>query len=107
MELIQKISDLTTVPINTYEHLINVLNMIHSQDIITQKISNNESFAIDTFEGTIYLNVIDDNIHYKFVPNDEFKKIITSTIINNKSVLVRVATDKLKRTLTDTYKDII
>lgn len=107
MAIIEKLSTITTVPTNTYDHLNDVLNMVHSQDTFAQILEGKNPVEIETFEGTIYISRNDDTLQYKFVPNEAFIKVITDTYVNNKSYLIRVASDKLKRTLINTYKDIL
>ena len=63
--------------------------------------------AIDLFEGKLYISIIDDNIRYKFIPNDEFNELVRDSYINKRSKLVEEASVSLKRTLSNTYKDII
>ena len=112
MELETKISTLTTIPEKSLRHVHRFLNLVHSNDIVTQIIKHNAEHSddpveIDLFEGKLYISIIDDNIRYKFIPNDEFNELVRDSYINKRSKLVEEASVSLKRTLSNTYNDII
>lgn len=106
MSIEEKLSTLTTVPEKTYKDLENVLNAIYSHDICTQKLENKNIFELELFEGTLVLELMDDSVRFKFLPNKTFSKTIKDAIINNKSFLIDISLNKLKKSLENTYKDI-
>ena len=107
MDITDKLNVLTSIPTQTFDSLWNVVDLIHSDDIITQYLESKDVFELPIIEGKIYIK-LDDNdvIKYKFVPNEIFSNTVKETILNKKSKLMTVAIDKLKDGLTKTYKDI-
>lgn len=102
-----KLSILTGIPKRSLVHLHEYLDCIHSQDIVTDLLQNNDVISIELFEGTLNLCIIDDNVHYKFVPSNEFNNMVVKSIINKESILIEKVSDSLKKALSTTYKDII
>ena len=105
----ENISKLSTIPVKSIEQLSRYINSIHSHDLVTQMMDDKSTniFEIQLFEGTLMLQVIDDNIKYKFIPNEEFSKVILDTILSKKSVLVKDLDKKLQRILQKAYKDVL
>ena len=104
-----KLSTLSTIPEKALVKLREYLNRVHSHDVVTQLIEDKDLIELDIFEGTLYITVdkINDTIKYKFIPNDEFNKIITKSIVEEESLLIAEVSTKLKSALVNTYKDLI
>lgn len=107
MGLIKKISDLTTIEEEALLKIDDCVTLIHSQDILTQLLESKDILEIDLLEGKLLLQLIDDSVKYKFIPSEDFNKMVVDTILNKKSELVIKVTDKLKNQLINTYKDIL
>lgn len=105
----ENISKLSTIPVKSIEQLSRYINSIHSHDLVTQMMDDKSTniFEIQLFEGTLMLQVIDDSIKYKFIPNEEFSKVILDTILSKKSLLVNDLDKKLQRILQKAYKDVL
>lgn len=105
----ENISKLSTIPVKSIEQLSRYINSIHSHDLVTQMMDDKSTniFEIQLFEGTLMLQVIDDNIKYKFIPNEEFSKVILDTVLSKKSLLVNELDKKLQRILQKAYKDVL
>lgn len=105
----ENISKLSTIPVKSIEQLSRYINSIHSHDLVTQMMDDKSTniFEIQLFEGTLMLQLIDDNIKYKFIPNEEFSKVILDTILSKKSLLVNELDKKLQRILQKAYKDVL
>jgi hypothetical protein len=106
MDNLEKLSVLTTIPLNTFERLSSVINCVHSDTVVTQMVEGKDYFELDIIEGKIYVKLEDDVVRYKFIPNEEFDEIIKNSIITKRSKLVETSLDRLKRSLANTYKDI-
>ena len=106
MKYLEKLSVLTTIPLTTFEKLEDVIESIHSDTIVTQIVEGKDFYKLDIIEGSIYVKLEDDNVKYKFVPNEKFNEIIKSSILSKHSKLVDTSLDRLKRSLVNTYKDI-
>lgn len=108
MTFIENLSTLTTLSKKSLTHLSDYIQCVHSHDIATQMVSELDNvYEVKLFEGTLLIQVIDDVVHYKFIPNEEFSKIVVDTILTKKSKLVSDATEKLKKVLTKAYKDVL
>ena len=81
--------------------------MLHSHIIVEQIIAGKDIIELEVFEGKIVLQLIDDCVKYKFIPNDDFNKLVVSSILEKKDSLVINVTDKLKFQLLNAYKDIL
>ena len=105
----ENISKLSTIPVKSIEQLSRYINSIHSHDLVTQMMDDKSTniFEIQLFEGTLMLQVIDDNIKYKFIPSEEFSKAILDTVLSKKSLLVNDLDKKLQRILQKAYKDVL
>lgn len=106
MEIETKLSKLSTIPDKSLRQLHKYIDAMHSHDIVTQLIEQKELIELELFEGKLYIQLVDDNIKYKFIPNEKFEELVTKSIIDKKSTLVEEASNKLKAILTKTYKDI-
>ena len=102
-----KLSVLSSIPEKSLVHLHTYITNMHSHEIATQMLEGKTIFELAIFEGTLYITLEDDNVRYKFIPNDEFNKMVTETIINKKSLLVENISSRLKDTLVNTYKDLL
>lgn len=107
MKIEKKLSDLSTVPERSLERFHYFINLIHSQDIVTQIVAGKKVFELEIFEGRLYIKLDDDDLKFKFVPNEEFIKLVKNSIKEKKSELVEAVTDRLKNTLLNTYKDVL
>lgn len=107
MRLEDKLSTLTTVPVNVFDKLYNHLLYIYSNDVVTQLLNGQEVFNVELLEGTLVITLIDDTLHYKFIPNEKFSKTIRDTIITKKSLLEENISAKLKTALLNWKKELL
>ena len=49
----------------------------------------------------------DDCVKYKFIPNEDFDKLIKDSLLHKEDKLVITALDRLKSAFINTYKDIL
>ena len=107
MELIKKLSDLTTIDEEAFIKLNKYMQMIHSQDILTQLLEDKTVVEVEIPEGKLMIQLVDDNVKYKFIPSDAFNKMVIDTVLNKKSELIGHVTDRLRNQLINTHKDLI
>ena len=107
MGIINDINKLTTIPTSTLKDLQRSIYMIQSDEVVAQIKNDKVILELETFEGTIYISIVDDNIKYKFIPSDKFNEIIYNSIKTKESLLVKNAEEKIKEILIKTYKDIL
>ena len=107
MRIEEKLSDLTTIPLDSIEKIGDYLQTIHSHDIVTQMLADKDVLELDLFEGKLYLAIEDDNVRYKFVPSEEFGELVLNSILNKDSKLLSRVTEKLKNSLINWRKDLL
>lgn len=109
ISLENKLSTLSTIPEKALVKLHSYINRVHSHDIVTQVIENKDLIELEIFEGTLYISIDreTDSVKYKFIPNDEFNKLVVKSIVDEDSVLISEVSAKLKNALVNTYKDLI
>ena len=102
------LSTLSTIPEKSINHLSDYINCIHSHSVVTQLVDAKSNIIdIEIFEGTIRLQLVDDEIKYKFIPNEKFETMLVNTITTKKSLLVDKLEEKLKSVLSSAYKDVL
>lgn len=107
MSLEKKLSVLTTIPEKNLQKLASYIDAVHSHDVATQLVEDDSVFELSTFEGTLYITLEDDIVKYKFIPNENFSKIIKSTLITKKSLLIEQVSKKLKESLMHWRKELL
>ena len=75
-----------------------ILNTIEEDEDIT---------SINIGIGNIYINISDDELNYKFIPNKKLEKKILKTIDTGESPLVMSIEDKLNQRILNTYKELL
>lgn len=104
----ENVSALTSLPEDLVKNLSKYMPYIHSHSIATQALEKGGNiFELETFEGTILVQVEDDTIQYKFIPSESFAQVVRETILTNKSLLVDGVSNKIKRLLEKAYKDVL
>lgn len=106
MDLIDKLSSLTTIPKLHLNKFKTSLLKIYSNDVYTKSMDNN-IVELELFEGTLLITLEDDCVKYKFIPNEDFDKLIKDSLLHKEDKLVIAALDRLKSAFINTYKDIL
>ena len=107
MSLEKKLSDLTIIPEKDLKKLTSYIDAVHSHDVATQLVDDNTVFELNTFEGSLFITLEDDVLKYKFIPNENFAKIIKATLITKKSLLIERMSEKLKESLVHRRKELL
>lgn len=77
-------------------------------DYILQSLDNDEDIvSVYIGLGTLEINISDDEIFYKFIPNKKFEKKILRTLETEESPLVQEIEAKLNKKILDTYKELL
>lgn len=77
-------------------------------DYILEAVENDEDIiTINIGIGILSINISDDEISYKFVPNKKLEKKLLKTIETEESPLVTQIEKKLNQRILNTYKELL
>ena len=77
-------------------------------DAIQECLKQEETIAeIDIGIGILYIQCLDNNIKYKFIPSDMLDKAVKETLINKLNLLELKLETSLVSKITNIYKDLI
>ena len=107
MDIIEKCNALSGVSIKAWTKLKNYINMIHSDDIYLDSQEGKTIFELDTFEGTILIKQVDNEIKYKFIPSAEFNKLVVNTIETKTSSLIKSLDKSVISAMSNIYENLI
>lgn len=107
MDFKENLSKLTTIPSESISKLSKYINLIHSNNVLERLLSGSDIIEIDIFEGKLIMKLDEDTLRYKFIPSDEFNKLMIDTITNKQSKLVTELSDRVKNTLINWRKDLL
>ena len=106
-QYIKDIAAVTSADYKTLKKIQDAAMHIHSNNVFTQSNEGQPIIELPTLEGTILIKVENDNVIYKFIPNEMFDTTVMQTLKNNKSTLTKSVEEKLKKIMVKTYKDIL
>lgn len=108
MSIEKNLSALTTISEDNIKYLSKYLKYVHSHEIATQmQEGSSNTYELELFEGKLLIQIIDDSVSYKFIPNEQFNSIVTDTILNKKSLLVDTMANRVKSIFSKAYKDVL
>lgn len=75
-------------------------------NVIEQTLANQDNIAeIDLEIGTLYIQIDEETIRYKFVPSAQLEKAVISTVSSGNNSLIANLEASLVNKITNTYKD--
>ena len=105
--IIQDVSQITTLQTKYLNKLVDIF-MYCILESIQESILREESICeVDVGLGQLIINFENNELKFKFKPNQKFKTEIISTIKNNKNLLELELEQSLIDKLTRIYKEII
>lgn len=105
--LIQNLESLTQIKSSVISKLTHISESCIC-DYILQSAENDEDIVtVYIGLGTLEINIVDDEIFYKFTPNKKFEKKILRTLETEESPLVKEIEAKLNKKILDTYKELL
>lgn len=105
-DVIQDVSDLTTLPKNQIEKLMMKMMLISCHDVNEQLKENSNETELDFYFGKIYVAVEDSQIKYKFIPSKKFESMLVNTVNSGESPFIATLETTLRDRLQTTYKDL-
>lgn len=105
--LLNDISTLTTVPLSALYKLVDKASWCICNNVEETFLNSNNITEINIGTlGTLVIEVVEDTIEYRFIPNKKLDKYIIDTIVNKKNPLIDQLDNTLASRLIDTYKDL-
>lgn len=108
MNLVDKLSELTTIDRKTLEKFFKKISWCICDDVHQSSIGGQEQVYIDIEIGTIGIDFSSgDSVRYKFIPSKELEKDIATTLISKENPLTLRVEQSLVSKITNTYKDLL
>ncbi len=105
--LLKDVSKLTTIDDKTLDKLIEKILYCISNNVMEEVLADKQVLEIDIIFGTLYIKIENEQLRYKFVPNEEFEEMIVNTVLEKKNTLENTIALTLCSKLTRTYKDLL
>lgn len=106
-DLIKDVATLTTIPEKALSKLVSK-SIICINDSVEEALLTNESIVeINIGIGTLYIQLLDNAINYKFIPSSNLESSVRKTVINKQNILERMIEKTLADRIIKTYKDFL
>ena len=105
MSLNQKLSAISTIPKDTLDKLSNLSIACICDDIAAQK--NSDCISTDIGIGTLNIAIVDDSLHFRFIPNKLFESQLIDVLQNNQNPLLKNLETSLANKFTQLYKELL
>lgn len=104
---IESISSITNIPIYLLNKIFDINLLEISNEIINNKIEEDKWEVNLANYGILRITLNNENLIYKFLPNEKFNDIVRETIKTNKSLLINTIEDKLVKAIENNFKDML
>lgn len=105
--LIKNISSITLIKSSILNKLVEISESCICDYALNTVEEDEDVFSIDIGIGTIYINILDNELQYKFVPDKKLEKKLIRTLDTKESPLVIEAENKLNQRIINTYKELL
>ena len=105
--LIKDIATITLIKFPIFSKLINVSEVCICDYVNTSQIKGSDIIEVDIGIGTLFINIANDEILYKFVPSKKLEKKLVKTIVDGKSPIIDKVENKLNNKILNTYKELL
>ena len=106
-DLVKNLNTLTLIKSSILHKLVTISENCIC-DYTLESVENDEDIVtIDIGIGIIYINILDSELSYKFVPSKKLEKKIIKTIETGDSPLIQDIEDKLNQRIFNTYKELL
>jgi hypothetical protein len=106
-DLIQNLCSLTQIRYSVLNKLVQISENCICDYVLNAIDKDDDIIKINSGIGNIYINIMNDEIEYKFIPNKKLEKKLLKTIETNESPLVHELENKLNKKIIDTYKELL
>ena len=106
-DIIDNVSTLTTINKRNLNKLIDIAIYSINDSIEESLLSQETTADLDIGIGELYIQFIENELKFKFIPSAKLRESIIDTIKNNHSSLEYVLENNLVDKITHIYKEII
>lgn len=105
--LLKDVSNITRLRTSVMNTLTDVAKYCICDYIDNLKINDEEVVEIDVGIGTLFIEVLDEEVKYQFKPSTNLERSIVSTIVDEDNPLTRAAELNLEKRIYNTYKGLL
>lgn len=103
----QDLSILTTVNEQTFNKLFEKVVWCISDTVEKTILAKEQTAEIDLSFGTLFVNISNNEIKYKFIPSKKLEEVVSDTVLNERNLLTLTIEDSLIHKLQNTYKNFL
>lgn len=109
MDIKEKLSSISGISKKSISQLINYMSLIYSNEVVKQvKFHPEEPVKLDTMEGQLIITLDEDDcINFKFIPSEDFSKMVQEAYLKKRDILKITLDKKVKEILENTYKGLL
>ena len=109
MGIKEKLSSISGISKKSISQLINYMSLIYSNEVVKQvKFYPGEPVKLDTMEGQLIITLDEDDcINFKFIPSEDFSKMVQEAYLKKRDILKITLDKKVKEILENTYKGLL
>lgn len=104
--IVADVATLSTIPEKTLNKLIKKVIYCSAQAVKEDCIADKSISELDIGIGVIYIKHYGSEIKYKFVPEENFRKVIEETVNGELNLLEDALNESLVNKFTKIYKDL-
>lgn len=106
VDIIGDVCTLTTIPRRSMNRLVKHENWCICEALQESQLKKESISVLDIGIGTLYIEVGEETVQYKFIPSKSLEANIVETITSGKNPLVVNLEDTFADRITKTYKDV-
>ena len=107
LNLKSNLSTLSTISESSLSKVIDEIIWCICDSIENTTIDEDTTTEVDIGFGSLLINIVDNQIKYKFIPSKKFEQAILSTIIEGNNQLVNNLENSLTEKMLTIYKDLL
>ena len=105
--LIDNLNKLTFIKNSILHKLVNISENCICDYVLECMLDDETVTPIDIGIGTLYVNISNNELQYKFIPNKKLEKKLIRTVNNQESPLIESIESNLNDKIVNTYKELL
>lgn len=106
-DLIKNLGILTLIKHSILKKMVEISENCICDSVLDAVQSEEDIISINIGIGTLFINIVDYEISYKFEPSQRLEKKLIKSIDTGESPLVQNAETKLNKKIVNTYKELL